>query len=427
MSFNFFGKRDRPIYSSHLDTDFYLFPMWQLAHEKFPRVPVKYAFTNRTKSVKLGNILDMGELREHLDEARKVRFGNTDLHYLLGTNEYGMRMFSDSFLSFLKGYRLPEYNLEVVDGELMLEFYGAWEDIMPWELPGLEIPSELYSRHLMKGLSRIEQEAVYATGVTNLVEKVRLLKQNRHVTFSDFGTRRRFSRRWQDYAVGVLVEELHQEDVEVQQFKGTSNVKLASKYNQMPTGTNAHQMPMVYSGIYYEQDELDPMHSQRQFLDDWEARYGLALSIFLPDTFGTKPFMRLALDPERAARWKGSRQDSGDPKADADLWIEYYRRHGIDPAQKLKIFSDGLNVPKMIDIANYAAPRIIPTFGLGTNLTNDVGFSPLSLVIKAAEANGHSLVKLSDNLRKAIGPRAEQDRMIHLVGYEEKFEEDCKY
>ena len=52
------------------------------------------------------------------------------------------------------------------------------------------------------------------------------------------------------------------------------------------------------------------------------------------------------MDPERARRWKGLRQDSGDPFVYAPRAKQVYESLGIDPREKTIIFSDALSVGK---------------------------------------------------------------------------------
>ena len=67
------------------------------------------------------------------------------------------------------------------------------------------------------------------------------------------------------------------------------------------------------------------------------------------------------------------------------------------------------------------------TRDLGTNLTNDVGFEALSLVIKVIEANGRPTVKLSDNLAKATGEASDIERFKRIFGHTITLFEECKY
>jgi nicotinate phosphoribosyltransferase len=125
--------------------------------------------------------------------------------------------------------------------------------------------------------------------------------------------------------------------------------------------------------------------------------------------------------------WKGSRHDSGPPKEYGDRRIEMYAAAGIDAANKLIVFSDGLTIPLIDELEQYFRGRIQTTFGIGTNLTNDLGFSPLSMVVKVSAANGLAVVKLSDNIEKASGDLKEIDRMKRLTSYTATFSKACRY
>src|SRR3989338_1909831 len=275
-------RNDKPIIESPLDTDIYKHTMGQFIFLRYPDVPVRYAFKNRTKSVKLGKLIDLGQLREELDHFRDdISYNNSELHYLRGTNEYQERMFVEPYLEFLKKLKLPDYDLEIVDDEIRLEFSGKWSEAIYWEVPALSIINELYTRAVMAPLTRFEKELLFAEGRQRLAEKIRKLRKKRSITFVDFGTRRRFSLDWQKYVVGVLIEELPG------QFKGTSNVKLAMDTGIVPMGTSAHQLNMVMTAIMHGSDE-DVRRSQQKLLEEWWEQYGWGLSIVLPDTYGSK-------------------------------------------------------------------------------------------------------------------------------------------
>lgn len=413
--------KDRPIIESLLDLDFYKLSMGQMIFHRHANVPVTLGFINRTASVPLADVVDIGRLREELEHCRALRFSPQELHYVMGTYEYEQPMFTLDYINFLKNLSLPDFYLEGHDGQLNLLFDGNWAEVTYWETLAMSIVSELYYRALAKKYSRFERELIEADGRIALGRKIRKIRQNPGITFSDFGTRRRFSKVWQDYVVGTLIEECPG------QFKGTSNVFLAQKYGIMPTGTNAHELPMVYSGIYFDQDENDPAYSQRRVLADWESEYDLGLSIFLPDTFGSDWFFKKAVSAKQLRKWKGSRQDSGVPIEYAERRIREYEDAKIDPKGKLIVFADGLNVEKMKEISEALQGRIRYTFGWGTDLTNDFGFKPISIVVKAIRANGYPVAKLSDNIAKATGPKEAVDRMKRLVGYTNTFTATCQF
>ena len=416
-------KNEGAIVSSLLDTDFYKFPMGQLIFRSYSNVEVEFGLINRS-GAPLAKFIREEELRDELDQVRSLRFNNSELHYLRGTNEYGERMFGEDFLQFLKNLQLPPYRLERVGDSYRLSFAGPWAAVTYWEIPALAIVNELYYRSQLDAQSRFDQDVTQAAGISRLREKIGRLREYPAITFSDFGTRRRFSGAWHDYLVGALAEELPA------QFRGTSNVHLAMKHGLLPMGTSAHELPMVVAALAFaEADKTqDPEEilagAQQEVLQGWWNLYGTGLSIALTDTFGSPFFFRTA--PEYVARdWKGTRQDSGSPFSYGEQAINWYAKYGVDPLSKLTVFSDQLDVQRMVDLHLAFRGRLGHTFGIGTNLTNDVGFNPISIVIKTLKANGRSTVKLSDNLAKALGNSDEVERYKRAAGYTNTESAEC--
>jgi len=409
-----------PIIKSLLDIDFYKFSMGQVVFHKYKDIPVRYDFINRTKKVQIANFIDEAELREELDHVRTLRFSKSELHYLRGTNEYQERMFAEDYLEFLSNLQLPEYRLERFNDGYELEFSGPWSEAIYWETLALSIINELYYRCFMKRLSRFERNKVYAEGVRRLAEKIATLKKRPDITFCDFGTRRRFSRNWQDYVVQALADEMPET-----QFLGTSNTYLAMKYSLLPMGTDAHERAMALSGIFHNSDE-EIRASHRINLQDWWEEYGWGLSVALTDTFGSDFFFS-DFTPEQAQLWKGLRQDSGNPFRWTDKALAFYHQCSVDAREKLAVYSDGLDVPLMVEIADYSYGKIKKTFGWGTNLTNDLGFPALSLVVKLMAASGLGTVKLSDNLAKALGKPEDIERFKRIFGYKGTEYQECRY
>lgn len=425
-------RRDGRIIQSLLDTDFYKFTMGQFIFRYYRGVNVTFRLINRS-GVPLARMINEKELRAELDHVRTLRFTNSELHYLRGTNEYGERMFSEDYLEFLKNMELPEYKLERVGDTYELEFNSPWETVTYWEIYALAIIKQLYREAQLRQMSLLEQDAVYATGITRLLNKIKILRQYPGLTFSDFGTRRRFSFAWQDYVVETTARELPK------QFRGTSNVYLAMKHGLLPMGTNAHEVPMVAAALAFTaNDEIIArggaglfdtdvlVGAQNEVLDRWYELYGEGLSIALTDTFGSDFFFRTA--PEYMARyWKGTRQDSGDPIKYGLKALDWYKEYGVDTREKLIVFSDQLNVELMVRLYHIFINRINTTYGWGTDLTDDLGFSdPFSIVVKVAEVNGRSAVKLSDNLAKAMSDPAEIERYKAAAGYTSTLAVECK-
>ena len=66
------------------------------------------------------------------------------------------------------------------------------------------------------------------------------------------------------------------------------------------------------------------------------------------------------------------------------------------------VFSDSLNVPLAQRLFEYFRGRSQTAFGIGTNLTNDLGYEPLAIVIKMTRCNGQPVAKISDEPSKTM-------------------------
>ncbi|MEA3272951.1 MAG: nicotinate phosphoribosyltransferase [Patescibacteria group bacterium] len=409
-----------PIIHSLLDTDFYKFTMGQVVHRLYPDVDVAYGFKNRTATVKLADFISEKELRFELDWAKTLRFTASELEYLRSIKRTdGKAMFDEDYLRFLSDVSLPNYDLRVVDGRFELEFRSPWQTAIYWETLALSIINELYYRAMTGNMSIDERADFITEGTIRLNRKIIELLESPHVKFIEFGTRRRFSGSWQNNVVIELAKHLPEN------LSGTSNVLIAMKHGLKPIGTMAHEMFMVCSALASADDE-ELRKSHNKVLVEWEANYAHDLLVALTDTFGTDFFFS-DMTRKQAKMWSGLRQDSGNPIEFGEKAIAFYQRHGINPLTKILVFSDGLNVERIIEIANHFHGRINVLFGWGTNLTNDLGFMSLSLVVKATMTNGNGTVKLSDNLAKAMGAPEDIEQYRRVFGYDVDYSEKCVY
>ncbi len=400
------------IISSLLDIDYYKLSMAQLAFLRFKDIQSVFAFKNRTKSVCIGEHVDEKELRAEMDHVREIKgITGEEAEYL-----ESLKIFKPNFIDFLKNLALPEYSIEKREGDFIIRFKGKWLETTLWETICLSILSELYNRSLLSGMTEKEKEAVFEEGAKRLDEKIKILKKYPWIKIIEFGTRRRFSAYWQERVLDRLIEEVPE------QLLGTSNTFLAMKRDLPPIGTFAHEMDMMYSGIFHN----DIKSSHNKVLRDWWEEYGFDLSIALTDTYGSDFFFK-DMTGEQAKKWKGLRHDSGNPLEFGKKAIEFYKKHGIDPKEKVLVFSDGLDIGKIVEISLHFKGRINFVFGWGTNLTNDLGLKPLSLVVKVVEANGHGTVKLSDNLAKAIGKPEDIEKFKKIFGHKVTLDETCVY
>jgi nicotinate phosphoribosyltransferase len=403
-----------PIVRSLIDTDFYKLLMCQSIFRNRPDTRVVFSLINRTAQVRLADLVDEGELREQLDHVRSLSLTRGESTWLRGNTFYGKRqMFRPGFMEWFEKLRLPAYHLEKRDGQYELTFEGSWPEVMLWEIPALAVLMELRSRAVLERLGRFELEVLYARAMTKLWEKIERLRKIDGLRIADFGTRRRHSFLWQDWAVQAMIEGLESK------FTGTSNCLIAMRREVEAIGTNAHELPMVYSALANSDAEL--ARAPYQVLADWHEEHDGNLRIILPDTYGTEGFLRNA--PDWLASWTGIRIDSGDPARGAEIAIRWWKERGEDPTKKLVIFSDGLDVLKIEELHRQFVGRVKVSFGWGTMLTNDFrglvpddGLAPFSLVCKAVSADGRPTVKLSDNPNKAMGPAAEIDRYKRIFG-----------
>ncbi|MDA9153393.1 nicotinate phosphoribosyltransferase [Planktomarina temperata] len=394
-----------PIVRSLIDNDFYKLLMCQSVLRNHPKTEVTFSLINRSSDIRLAELIDEGELREQLDHVRSLSLSRGESTWMRGNTFYGKRqMFTPEFMDWFEALRLPDYHLEKRDGQYELTFQGSWPEVMLWEIPALAVLMELRGRAVLRDMGRFELQILYARAMAKLWEKIETLRDIEDLRLADFGTRRRHSFLWQDWAVQAMTEGLGDK------FIGTSNCLIAKNRDLAAIGTNAHELPMIYSALASDDQAL--RQAPYDVLSDWHEEHDGNLRIILPDTYGTEGFLDNA--PDWLATWTGMRIDSGDPIQGAEHAIKWWKSRNEDPSQKLLIFSDGLDVEKIAKLHRLFAGRVRVSFGWGTLLTNDFrglvpndGLKPFSLVCKAVSANGKPTVKLSDNPNKAMGPADE--------------------
>ncbi|MFF8800132.1 MULTISPECIES: nicotinate phosphoribosyltransferase [unclassified Methylobacterium] len=409
-----------PIVRSLLDTDFYKLLMAQMIFRRHRDVRVSFGIQNRTKSVRVADEIDLGELRAQLDHARTIGLSRGESTWLRGNTFYGRRqILSSEFMAWFEAFRLPDYELEVREGQVALTFHGPWVETTMWEVPALAILNELRSRAVLRGMGKFELQVLYARAMTRVWEKIERLKRLPGLSIADFGTRRRHGFLWQDWCVQAMSEGLGE-----RAFLGTSNCLIAMRREVEAVGTNAHELPMVYAALAGDDDEA-LAQAPYAVLADWQQDYAGNLLVALPDTYGTTGF--LASAPDWLTAWTGIRIDSKEPIAGGEEALAFWQSRGCDPRDKLAIFSDGLDIDDIEAIHAHFHGRMRIGYGWGTRLTNDFRglvpegrLDPISVVCKVTEAEGRATVKISDNPSKAQGPAAEVERYKRVFGVEEQ-------
>lgn len=410
--------------------DYYKLTMSQFAFEQAPHAEVTFSFTNRT-NIPLAEYVNPIDLQHALDERRERGFGGFELSYLSSLRDTrGERVFTDDYLHMLSETRMPEITIGVnEENDLTIESTGVWPMVSLWETIVMASVNEMYFDSITR-LYGIDMDELYTEGRERIQQKMEVLAKynanlpegHRPVTFVDFGTRRHFSGDWHEVVIQELLEHAPNES-----FVGTSNVGFADKYGLKPVGTYAHEMPMVFAGMFDAQGE-EVRDSHSAFMAAWAERYP-DLRVALTDTFGDDFFFEDLADSELDTVFSGLRHDSGNPFTFAERAIAFYEARGIDPQTKTIVFSDGLELEKILQLHEQFGQRINVTFGWGTNLTNDLGIEALSIVMKATAVDGKRTVKLSNNPNKITGHEEDVERYIKTFNYvvEHAVREATKY
>lgn len=372
-----------PIIKSILETDLYKLTMQQAVFHQYPSAMAKYVFKCRNADIKLGFIAN--KVHEQIKTMKDLSLTKAETNYL--EKSMGHFLASD-YIQFLKSYRFnpDEVIIEDFAGDLNIMINGSWMSAILWEVPLLAIVNQVYFEETTNF------DSIRETGEIRLRNKLDKIYPYPRFTLTDFGTRRRYSADWQRWVVEHTKKTCPQ-------FVGTSNVKLAMDLDTKAIGTCAHEWFSAHLALVDKYEE-----AQKRALHVWLQEYNTQLGHALSDTFTTDAFLR-DFREVLARSYQGVRHDSGNPIEFGYKIIDHYKKLGIDPKTKSIVFSDGLDIPKALEIYSEFTGLIGLGFGVGTNLTNDMGVEPLNIVIKLVECNGHPVVKLSDNVTKAIGDK----------------------
>ena len=382
---------------SLLDTDLYKITMLQAFYHapEFRTVDVEWKFACRNcDGFDLTALIP--EILRQLEHVCTLSFADDELDYLAG-----FPFIKTDFIEFLRIFRLDMrfVELQPQGTDFDLRFRGPLIHVTLLEIYSLAIISELHTIFHFNGID-------LDTAREKLFGKIALLKQQEVLSgfaFADFGTRRRASKAWQEEVLTTLKEKVPA------YLSGTSNIYFAKKLNLMPIGTMAHEWFQGWQAITRLAD------AQKAALEGWVREYRGRLGIALTDCYSMDSFVRDFSDPYFGKLYDGLRHDSGSPFDWGEKAIAMYRQMGIDPLTKTLVFSDGLTFQRMLEIYRYFKGRTKVSFGIGTNLTNDVGNRPLNMVIKLVAANGKPVAKLSDEPKKSMCEDPEYLRYLASV------------
>ena len=353
------------VFNSILDNDFYKFTMQCAVVKLFPDARVKYVFINRGKHSFPEGFDNV--LRKAINEMAKLQLTKAEKEFLKKNCPY----LNLPYLDFLEGYHYDpsEVKINQIGNDLEVTVEGLWYRTILWEVPLLSLISELYYK--MNGMERQTDDEI----TQKTLEKAKNLIELK-VNFAEFGTRRRHSYKVHDVVMKALTQDSNS------YFIGSSNVHFAMKYGVKPIGTHAHEW-FMFHGAQYGFKMANALS-----LEHWVDVYRGDLGVALSDTYTTDVFFK-QFDKKFAKLFDGVRHDSGDPIAFAE---------------------------KISEITQACQGIVGLSFGIGTNLTNDVGLTPMNIVMKLTGVLGANdewipTVKFSDEKGKQTG----DPKMIELV------------
>jgi len=371
------------IVPSLLDTDLYKFTMMQVVQHHFAEAEVEYRFKCRNADIDLAPFI--GEIENEIRALCDLRFTPDELDYLRR-----WRFFKSDFVDLLGLFHLQQRFVSVtprkdLPREIDITIKGPWLHTILFEVPVLAIVSEVYYRNTVptpdfeEGRRRLAAKIERANAIDSSGFRI-----------ADYGTRRRFSREWHAEVLRTLKRDMGTH------FVGTSNVRFAMEQGLTPLGTMAHEYLQACQAVGPRLRD-----SQSFAFNMWAREYRGDLGIALSDVVGLDAFLR-DFDLFFCKLFDGVRHDSGDPFEWGDKLIAHYQRMRIDPRTKTMVFSDSLDIPLAIRLYEYFKGRAQTSFGIGTNLTNDLGYEPMQIVIKMTRCNGQPVAKISDAPSKTM-------------------------
>ena len=380
-----------PIIPSILDTDLYKFTTSYAYSKLYPRAYGQFRFIDRNDTCYPKGFAE--QLKEETKAMAQLSLSRDEELFLHQELPY----LPPTYIDFLKGFRFNPDELIIEQdeaGHLSIIAEGLLYRVTLWETPILALVSELYYRTI-----GAKPDMEYAEQA--ITEKAKALAQE-GISFSMFGMRRRFS-----FEVELRMTELLKQHAGPCLY-GTSNVHIAHLLGLKVSGTHPHEWIQFHGAMYgYKMANYMSM-------EDWINVYDGDLGTVLTDTYTTDVFMR-NFSKKHAMLYTSVRHDSGDPFVFTDKVIQRYQELRVDPKIKYIIFSDGLNVERAIEIANYCKGRIGASFGIGTNFSCDVGndIKARKIVMKLWQCKmterdrWHPCVKLSDVGGKHTGEASE--------------------
>lgn len=397
------------IIKSILENDLYKFSQTYYYQMMYPEGIGTFSFKDRNNTKYDDKFLVL--LNKEFKELESLSLTDEECEWAVANIPFIPR----HYWEWLKTFRFKSDKIKSwIDNEkrLHIEVTDIIYKVSMYEIPILAIVSELYYRYHNFYIEDIEEQVIKP-----LKDKCAIaIKEN--FNFMEFGMRRRFSHEVEDSICKYLSENCNR-------CVGTSTVYFAKKYGMKALGTQAHEIHQFTAAV------TSPRESNYIVMENWVKVYDGNLGTVLTDTYTVDEFLR-SFSRKLAKLYDGVRHDSGCPIEFGEKIIKKYESYNIDPNSKTIVFSDGLDFKKCKEINEYFNGRIKVSFGIGTNLTNDIydmevglKIKPLNIVCKLTSCQINprqpirKCVKLSDVRGKENGDEEEIKLYKGILGIKE--------
>lgn len=382
---------------SILEQDLYCFSVSYFFMRKYPDSIGELTFFDRNNTIYTKEFVE--ELKRSFYSIKALKLTKEEFDWVVKRIKY----IPEPYWEWLRQWSFdPEkINIELDDsGHLHISVVDKLYRMTLYEIPILCTISELIHKEDKFNMSEV---------IERLDKKIELSNRG-GLNFSEFGCRRRCSYNVQNEVVKRIKEK-------ALYCTGTSNVHMAMLYNMIPQGT------MNHSSISFHLAQYGYRQGQYIMMENWEDVYDSQLGCALTDTITSKAFFD-QLSRKHAFLFPSFRQDSGDEYKFVNLMINRLKELGVDPKDKIIVFSNALDMEKFKDISEYCRGRIKKAIaGIGTNLTCDIpGVKPANIVMKLTRCRMNEnkpwipCIKISDDEGKHMGDPAELELAYKTLG-----------
>lgn len=384
------------IITTPCDTDFYKFSMKAAVLHFYPDTDVEYVFNCRTPNISLKPFIK--DIKEQIELCAGLQYSPEELVFLSK-----VPYFKQSYIRHLQTQKWDINDVIITEGDsgIDIRVRGPWFHTIDWEIFLLAIISECWTKWQMNQLG-ITENQVEESGLIILKNKLDyLIKESPKLKFVDMGTRRRATKKWHEKVLRFILE--YHPDC----LAGTSNVNFSKQLGLKYFGTVAHEWDSAHLAFTH------PVNAKKTAMLKWMEAFDGDAGTALTDTFTTDHFLTI-FNKMFANAYTGVRHDSGP----WDIWskkiLDHYKKLSINAKTKTLTFSDSLNVQKMVKIYNSLNEYTQVGFGIGTDITYDLGLGikPLQIVIKMIKCNGIDVLKLSDDPAKKT---CENEALYHYL------------